>query len=128
MIHAERGLKPWSVDLHVHTPVSTCYSEPEATSDCIVDAALAAGLDVIAITDHNSAAAVDKVRSVAHLRGLFVFPGMEVSTASGHVLGIFDLNTATAVLEGVLERLGISPDVRGDGTRVAKQAWTKSFG
>ena len=127
MVHAERGLKSWSVDLHVHTPVSTCYSEPQATSDCIVDAAVGAGLDAIAITDHNSAAAVDRVRSVAHLRGLFVFPGMEVSTASGHVLGIFDLNAATAVLEGVFERLGIPPDARGDGTRTANAGLDEVF-
>jgi PHP family Zn ribbon phosphoesterase len=127
MIHAERGLKAWSVDLHVHTPESTCYSEPAATPEYTVDAAVAAGLDAIAVTDHNSTAALDRVRLAAGKRGLFVFPGMEVSTASGHVLGIFDLDTAADAIADVLEWLGIPHEARGDGTRIANVGMDEVF-
>ncbi len=127
MPHPEGSPERWSGDLHVHTPASNCYSEPATTAECIVDAAVAAGLDAIAVTDHNSTAALDSVRLAAGKRGLFVFPGMEVSTTSGHVLGIFDLDTGARVIDDVLERLGISRDARGDGTRIANAGMEEVF-
>ena len=45
----------WAVDLHVHTPGSSdAKDEHYGTPGDIVEAALAAGLDAIAITDHNT--------------------------------------------------------------------------
>ena len=41
-------------DLHVHTALSPCGGE-EMSPPAIVDAALAAGLDMIAVCDHNAA-------------------------------------------------------------------------
>ena len=111
----------------MHTAESTCYGERGATAEDIVDAATATGLDAIAITDHNTTAALDKVRSAARRRDLFVFPGVEISTSAGHVLGIFDLDTAASVIDGVLERLGIAPDGRGDGTRTANGGMDRAF-
>ena len=37
------------VDLHVHTPRSMCYSDKSVTPQQIVDAAVAAGLEAIAV-------------------------------------------------------------------------------
>jgi hypothetical protein len=109
-----------SVDLHVHTPQSNCYRDKEATAQSIVDAAIKARLDAVAITDHNTTAAVEEVKHVASKLGLIVFLGVEVSTTWGHVLGIFDADTANIVVDGVLERIGITPEDRGDGGRLAK--------
>jgi len=120
MVHIPKKTGPLSVDLHVHTPQSTCYRDKEATAESIVDAAIGAGLDIMAITDHNTTAAIDKVRSVASERGLLVFPGVEVSTASGHVLALFDISATNTAVDGMLERIGIARDAAGDGGRLAK--------
>ena len=53
------------VHLHIHTPESLCYSDPSVTSEQIVDTALSAGLDIIAVTDHNTAEGIDGIRQVA---------------------------------------------------------------
>ena len=109
----------WSVDLHVHTPESTCYSVPGTTTERIVEAALTAGLRAIAITDHNTAAAVDRVRQVGSRLGLMVFPGIELSTQWGHVLGIFESDTEISLIENMIERFGIRSGGRGDATHIA---------
>ena len=62
------------------------------TPPAIVDAALAAGLDMIAVCDHNSArnvAAVRRGRRRARLGGVML-AGMEITTAEEcHVVGLF---------------------------------------
>ncbi len=104
------------VDFHIHTPESRCYGEPQATPGQIVAAALAAGLDAIAITDHNTALGIDAIRKHGQARGLLVFPGVEVSTTSGHVLTLFDPTTPVPELEDFLDHVGTRASARGDGT------------
>lgn len=108
-----------SFDLHVHTPKSICYRDKRATAESIVDAAVAAGLDVIAITDHNTTAAVQELKYVAAERELVVFPGAEISTAWGHVLAIFDVQAANETVNSMLEEIGVTHDAAGDGGRLA---------
>jgi histidinol phosphatase-like PHP family hydrolase len=103
------------VDLHVHTPKSTCYRDASVTPRQIVAAALSAGLDAIAITDHHSVAGAIEVRDAARESGLTVFPGIEITAREGHFLGIFDTDAPAANLEDFLRWLGISPDTLGDG-------------
>jgi len=82
-------------DLHVHTALSPCGSE-EMTPPHIVAAALEAGLDMIAICDHNTAgnaAAVQQAAEAWVAAGgdpLVVLAGMEVTSAEEvHVVGLF---------------------------------------
>jgi PHP family Zn ribbon phosphoesterase len=110
------------IDLHIHTPLSACYIDtmrPEAgrhtTPAEIVDAAVAAGLDAIAITDHNGAEMVDAVRPIAAERGLAIFPGTELSTRGGHLLAIFDVDAPVGVIRDLLQAIGFRPDQYGDG-------------
>ncbi len=103
-------------DLHVHTPKSMCYSDKSITMEQIVDAALATGLEVIAITDHNTVEAIDDIRQIARKKGLFVLPGVELSTKGGHVIAIFELDTPVERLEDFLDYVGIDRKGRGDGT------------
>ena len=100
----------WAVDLHVHSPASADVvpetfgaSSPEE----IVAAALDAGLDAIAITDHNSVAWVARVAEAASGSELIVLPGMELSTAEGHLLGIWEEGTDTQLLKDTLVALKI---------------------
>ncbi len=102
------------LDLHIHTPKSVCYGERSATAEQIVSSALAAGLDAIGITDHNSVEAIDDIRKVARSKGLFVFPGVEISTRGGHLLAVFDLDTPLNILENVLSGIGVARDGSGE--------------
>lgn len=57
----------------------------------IVETAKERGIDVLGITDHNSAENVEAVQAAAEGTGLTVLGGMEVTTAEEvHVLGIFE--------------------------------------
>jgi PHP family Zn ribbon phosphoesterase len=103
------------VDLHVHTPRSTCYRDMSVTSQQIVAAALRAGLDVIAITDHHAFQGAVEVRAAAPAGGLTVFPGIEITAKEGHFLAIFEADTPRQGLEDFLQWLGIPPDSFGDG-------------
>ncbi|MBI5054787.1 MAG: PHP domain-containing protein, partial [Chloroflexi bacterium] len=42
------------MDLHLHTPASSDYQEPNMTWLDILQAAEARGLDIIGFTDHNT--------------------------------------------------------------------------
>jgi len=113
------GLAFRKADLHVHTPKSACYSEQSATPEQIVDAALAMGLEVIAVTDHNTVEAIDSIREVAGRKGLFVFPGIELSAKGGHVIALFELDTTVARLGDFLDYVGIAREGRGDAITMA---------
>lgn len=104
------------VDLHVHTPKSMCYSDQSVIPEQIVDAALASGLEIIAVTDHNTVGAIDDIRQVARKNGLFVFPGVELSAKGGHVIAIFELDTPAGRLEDFLDYVGVAREEWGDGT------------
>lgn len=110
------------IDLHVHTPISSCYIDymrPEAniktSLEEIVDAAIAAGLDAIAVTDHNSAEGVERIREIGRSNGFCIFPGVEISARGGHVLAIFDLDTRVEELRHLIELLGFGEEQRGHG-------------
>jgi predicted metal-dependent phosphoesterase TrpH len=81
----------------------------------IVEAALAAGLDAIAIVDHNTAEGIDAIREVVKKDGLCVFPGMELTARGGHILAIFEPSTPVQTLRQLLERLGFSEEQWGEG-------------
>jgi PHP family Zn ribbon phosphoesterase len=82
-------------DLHVHTALSPC-ADAEMTPPAIVAAALAEGLAMIAVCDHNSAGNVAAVQEAAGAR-LAVLAGMEITTAEEcHVVGLFPDAAAAA--------------------------------
>ena len=79
----------FAVDLHVHTALSPCGDE-DMTPNNIVNMALLKGLDLIAITDHNSCANVEAVIDAGRNRGLLVIPGIEVqSKEEVHLICLF---------------------------------------
>lgn len=80
----------FSADLHIHTCLSPC-AEPEMVPELILERARQLGLDIVAITDHNSAENVAAVVNAAQDSGITVFPGMEVQTREEvHVVTVFD--------------------------------------
>ena len=80
-----------AIDLHTHSSVSDGTETPTQ----LIRAAVAAGLDTVAITDHDSTAGWQEAFAAAQGTGLTVIPGMELSTnygpASVHMLAyLFD--------------------------------------
>ena len=77
------------IDLHLHTTASDGRSSP----DDLVREASAAGLRTIAVTDHDTTAAVSHVTAAAQRAGLVCIPGIEMTAVLDgrdvHILGYF---------------------------------------
>ena len=125
------------VDLHIHTPASSlCYQQPNVTYLQILQKAEERGLDVIAITDHNTVAGITALRTrvqelelLERLKRLredekheleeyrrlnhkvLLLPGFEFTATLGfHILGIFPPETSVRELEHILLDLRVPPD------------------
>ena len=125
----------FAADLHIHTALSPC-AEDAMTPPAIVIAAMDAGLDIIAICDHNAAANIEAVREVAEGPGegrVAVLAGMEITTAEEvHLVCLFPepdaaLATAAKVREGLpryaagARRYGRQLIMNGDGDIVGEE-------
>lgn len=84
------------IDLHIHTTYSDGVYSPEK----VVDAAIEAGLDAIAITDHDNVLSypvakdyLDKIQPENSQKPLIVIPGIEINTIykgyEVHILGYY---------------------------------------
>ena len=124
------------MDLHTHTPASNDYEEPGISYLEWLATARKRGLDVVAITDHNTVAGIDAIRSeidwltrlqqqnrltdVEHsnleqwrqlANEIVVLPGFEFTATFGfHILAIFPPDTSVRELEHTLIRLNIPQD------------------
>lgn len=93
------------IDLHTH---SSCSDGTDSPTE-LVAAAKAAGLDVIAITDHDTTAGWDEAAQAGERYGVTVIPGAELSCRLGgisvHLLGFgFDRESPEFVRERNLLR------------------------
>lgn len=106
-------------DLHIHTALSPC-GDSDMTPNNIINMALIKGLDVIAITDHNSAKNVSAcIECARRAGGLSVIPGMEIETAEEvHMLALFDNEDAVMELDRIMEEkmppVKNRPDIFGE--------------
>ena len=102
------------VDLHVHTPASECFTETGITPEMLVNQAIESGMKAIAITDHNSAEWVDRIKQAAADTELTVFPGVEIAVQPGvHVVAIFPEDRKGSHVTDLLSELGLKTDDRG---------------
>ncbi len=81
------------VDLHIHT----CYSDGAFSPEKIVDTAIDAGLNVIALTDHDNILSYGIAAEYAKNKPVEIIRGVEINTLykgyEVHILGYFmDLN------------------------------------
>jgi len=79
------GPSTLEVDLHVHSEASYDGHEPV---ELILEHAADIDLDAVVITDHDVISASLEAAERAPEYGLIGIPGVEVSTADGHLLGI----------------------------------------
>ncbi len=78
-----------SFDLHIHSCLSPC-ADDDMTPMNIAGMAHLNGLDMIALTDHNSAKNCPAMKAAAAHYGLSFIPGMELTTAEEiHILCLF---------------------------------------
>ena len=83
-------MTPFKADLHIHTVLSPC-GDLEMSPSAIVHRALARGLDMIAISDHNTTRQVKVTQKIGRDNGLFVLGGVEVtSQEEAHCLSYFE--------------------------------------
>ncbi len=129
---AVQGGKPqrkwYKADLHLHTPASRDYEEPGVTYLEWLRRVVDQGLDIVAITDHNTVAGIGAIRreldwlTQLELQGrltpeeqqrlsewralgnqVVVFPGFEFTATFGfHILAIFPPEMSVRQLEHVL--------------------------
>ena len=125
-----------TVDLHIHTPASSDFQQPDATYLDILQRAESKGIDILAFTDHNTIAGYRKMRDEIQqlellkslnrllpdeviklneyqrlLRKILVLPGIEFTATFGfHILGIFSPEIPIRTIEHLLMNLDIPSD------------------
>ncbi len=74
------------LDLHVHSNVSL---DSNLSVEKIAKLLKERGLDGSALTDHNTVVNLNRAKAVFSKNGLEFIPGIEVTTKSGHLIGLF---------------------------------------
>ena len=116
------GSRWWKFDFHTHTPASNDYGrgpnqailKKHTPRQWLLDY-MRAGIDCVAITDHNSGKWIDRVKDeldqLIHerpegFRPIYIFPGVEISVHDGvHLLAIFGCDKKTADIDSLLGKV-----------------------
>lgn len=106
------GNRWYKCDFHLHTPASKCFEDKKVTPEQWINKAIEAKLDCIAVTDHNTADWIDKIKEAAQGKNITVFPGVEITcdTSKVHILAIFDENSTSENVKYLLSNCGIKPE------------------
>ncbi len=130
------------MDLHIHTPASSDYQEENVSYLDILQTAEARGVDIIALTDHNTVAGyrmmlkeigdLELLENLGRIQPgekwrldeyrrlqskLLILPGFEFTATLGfHILGIFSPDTNVRELEHLLLELRIPTDRLDEGS------------
>ncbi|MRT32263.1 TrlF family AAA-like ATPase [Herbaspirillum sp. CAH-3] len=137
------GARWWKFDFHTHTPASKDTSAWQAaigTPDELTPQKwllkyMAAGIDCVAVTDHNTGEWIDSLKAAyaemkqeadagsprAGFRELHLFPGVEISVQGGfHLLAIFDPSATSQTISDLLARVDYE-GTRGDSDGVTRE-------
>jgi PHP family Zn ribbon phosphoesterase len=99
------GTRWYKCDLHLHTPASLCFKDRNnITPEQWVQEAIAKDLHCVAVTDHNTAEWIDKIKVAAQDTSLTIFPGVEITCSDSkvHLLILFDVECTTQNVEDFL--------------------------
>lgn len=109
-------LKLYRADLHIHSCLSPC-GDWDMSPAAIVKNCREKKIDIIALTDHNTAENTEVTVELGKKAGLIVFPGMEICTAEEvHVIAVFEtVNDAMRMQREVYSQLSgeNNPEVFG---------------
>jgi len=121
------------MDIHLHTPASLDFQQPEVTNLDILRRAESRGLDIISFTDHNTVAGFRRLREEIEqlelleklgrllpdekskldeyrrlLNKILILPGIEFTATFGfHIIGLFSPKKNIREIEHLLIDLGI---------------------
>jgi len=135
--HVRDGYRWIRADLHIHTPASEDYAEPQVTYLEILQEAERRELELIAFTDHNSVHGYEQMRQEIDflqtlerakrltdeeqrrideyrrlLAKITVLPGFEFTSHFGaHILALFAPDRPVSLIEATLLQLGVQPDL-----------------
>ncbi len=135
-------MKWYTMDLHLHTPASSDYQQPNVSFLDILQTAEARGLNIVAITDHNTVAGYRKMHEEIQqlemlkqlkrllpeeqsrldeyhrlLKRVMVLPGFEFTATFGfHILAIFSPDKPLREIEHILLDLNIPADQLDEGS------------
>lgn len=141
------GARWWKFDFHTHTPASkdtgawqaAVGTPTEMTPQTWLLNYMAAGIDCVAVTDHNTGEWIDKLKAAyadmkrdadagtapAGFRELQLFPGVEISVQGGfHLLAIFDPSATSQTISDLLAKVGYD-GTRGDSDGVTREGAAK---
>lgn len=129
------GARWWSFDFHTHTPASldTPWAKQglELSGEQWLLKFMAAEIDCVAVTDHNSGAWIDRLKDAYSqmrdnppegFRELHLFPGVELSVNGGfHLLAIFDKQATTGDIDTLLGQVNYQ-GTKGDSDGVTRKS------
>lgn len=139
------GKKPnqwYTMDVHIHTPASEDFQQPETTYLDILQKAESRGIQILAFTDHNTIAGYRTLMDEVHqlelleklnrllpeernklseyrrlLKKILLLPGFEFTATLGfHIIGLFSPQKSLREIEHLLLNLSIPPQSLDDGT------------
>ncbi|MEN9480077.1 MAG: hypothetical protein RLZZ298_1472 [Pseudomonadota bacterium] len=131
------GARWWKFDFHTHTPASkdtgawqaAIGTPQELTPENWLLKYMAAEIDCVAVTDHNTGEWIDRLKATyaamkrdaeagnvhAGFRELHLFPGVEISVQGGvHLLAIFDQDASSTTIASVLGGVGFPAHLHGE--------------
>ena len=124
----------FAYDLHIHSCLSPC-GDAQMTPNNVVGLAKLAGLEVIALTDHNSCKNAGAAIEIGDHFDILVLPGMELNTAEEiHVLCLFDdlenamafdayVETKLQKVQNEIEIFGNQTVMDSDDNETAEYPW-----
>lgn len=132
------GARWWKFDFHTHTPASRdtpwyrlIGTADELTPEDWLRRYMDAGIDCVAITDHNTGAWIDRLKdayermmdeNVPGFRSLHLFPGVEISVNGGfHLLAIFNDTITTSDIDTLLGKVDYD-GTKGDSDGVTRKS------
>lgn len=111
-------MTPYAYDLHVHSCLSPC-ADDDMTPNNIAGMAALKGLQIVALTDHNSCKNCPAFFEACKQQGIIAVAGMELSTAEDvHIVCLFErLEDAMAFdeeIHGHLMNIENRPEIFGN--------------
>lgn len=96
-------MKIYRADLHIHSLLSPC-GDLNMSPFNIISEALRMELDIIGITDHNSARQTSLIARMGNEKGLFVLQGAEVTTKEEvHCLVFFENSYSLGIFQKYID-------------------------
>lgn len=130
MLLVPNGVKKTKIDLHIHTPASKDFnrstlSEEEAYLN-ILDGAIKAGIEILAITDHNTFCGANYIKNLIKkgeyqekYKKLIILCGIEITCFSKHLLAYFPESFDENKQKRFLNEIGIDSNTEGSEEALA---------